>query len=96
MALKRFILEGKVQGVGCRVGIETYCKQAELSGFVRNLNSGRVECQVEGNASQIQSFVEFLGSGPSYSRVDRLMEVAPKQTEIYNDFRILADGNDED
>ncbi|MAF91264.1 MAG: acylphosphatase [Bdellovibrionota bacterium] len=96
MALKRFIIEGKVQGVGCRVGIETYCKQAELTGFVRNLNSGRVECQVDVKEDEIQSFVEFLSSGPSYSRVDRLMEVAPKETEIYNDFRILADGNDED
>ena len=55
-----------------------------------------MECQVDVKEDEIQSFVEFLSSGPSYSRVDRLMEVAPKETEIYNDFRILADGNDED
>lgn len=96
MALKRFIIEGKVQGVGCRVGIERYCKQARLSGFVRNLNSGKVECQVDLNEEQTRAFVEFLCSGPSYSRVDGVKEVAPKDSEIYNDFRILADGNDED
>ena len=96
MALKRYLLEGRVQGVGCRAGIKGFCEKYSLKGFARNLYSGRVETQVQAEDEEIQAFVEFLASGPGYSRVEKVLEVAPKEGEIYNDFRILADGNDED
>lgn len=46
---KRFILEGSVQGVGCRAQIYDIVEGiGHLSGFVRNLPNGHVEVCVKG------------------------------------------------
>jgi acylphosphatase len=45
---KRFVLEGRVQGVGCRAQLWRLLKGIRgLSGHVRNLNEGTVELCVE-------------------------------------------------
>jgi len=51
---------GTVQGVGFRY---TACRIAgdhPVTGAVRNLSDGRVECVVEGEADQIDAFLESL------------------------------------
>ncbi len=46
---KKFILEGKVQGVGCRWQVMELVENiGHLSGFVRNLDSGAVEICLKG------------------------------------------------
>ena len=52
--------DGTVQGVGFRF---TACRAAErydVTGTVRNLPDGRVECVVEGRADQIDAFLADL------------------------------------
>ena len=44
----RFLVEGKVQGVGFRQGCCRRAMDLDLSGWVRNLPDGRVEVQAEG------------------------------------------------
>ena len=51
---------GTVQGVGFRF---TACRAAggyDVTGYVRNLPDGQVECVVEGPAEQIDRFLEDL------------------------------------
>lgn len=51
---------GEVQGVGFRY---TACRVAsgfDVSGYIRNLPDGRVECVVEGRAKEIDAFLETL------------------------------------
>jgi len=51
---------GDVQGVGFRY---TACRTAlgyEITGYVRNLPDGQVECVVEGACEQIDAFVDEL------------------------------------
>ena len=53
-------LSGSVQGVGFRY---TACRVAEafdVTGTVRNLPDGRVECVVEGAAEEIDAFLSDL------------------------------------
>lgn len=46
---KRFILEGEVQGVGCRAQIYDLVESiGHISGFVRNLGDGTVELCAKG------------------------------------------------
>jgi acylphosphatase len=57
---------GSVQGVGFRY---TTCRVAggyDVTGFVRNLRDGRVECIVEGDAAEIDAFLADLGERMSY------------------------------
>jgi len=51
---------GAVQGVGFRY---TTCRLAEgfdVTGYVRNLPDGRVECVLEGQSEQINEFLAVL------------------------------------
>ena len=61
MTLQRYIrFFGRVQGVGFRY---TACRTAEgydITGYVRNMSDGSVECVVEGTAAEISAFVKDL------------------------------------
>jgi acylphosphatase len=60
MIQKRFHFRGDVQGVGFRY---TACRIANgfsITGFVRNVPDGSVECVAEGQAEEIDAFVEQL------------------------------------
>ena len=55
------VFSGTVQGVGFRY---TACRVADgfdVTGTVRNLPDGCVECVVEGDAAEIDAFLEALG-----------------------------------
>jgi len=57
---RSILFSGAVQGVGFRF---TACRAAgshEVAGYVRNLRDGRVECLVEGEASEIDAFLADL------------------------------------
>jgi len=59
---RKIYFAGTVQGVGFRF---TACRVAgryDLSGYVRNLPDGRVECVVEGHADQIDAFLDDLAA----------------------------------
>ena len=46
---KRFLLTGRVQGVGCRAQVMDLVEDVgDLSGYVRNLPDGKVEVCVKG------------------------------------------------
>jgi acylphosphatase len=47
-------------------------KFSSLSGFVRNLDDGRVEALFEGEDSEVLKMVAWCGHGPSAARVERL------------------------
>ena len=55
------VFSGMVQGVGFRY---TACRVAggfDVTGTVRNLPDGGVECVVEGDAAEIDAFLEAIG-----------------------------------
>ena len=52
--------EGQVQGVGFRYAAIRVARAHRVTGYVRNLDDGRVECVVEGEAGEIDRFIEQL------------------------------------
>ncbi len=48
---------GRVQGVGFRYQTLQVAKEFEVSGFVQNLDDGRVQLEAEGSAPEIGAFV---------------------------------------
>lgn len=71
---RHYRVEGRVQGVGFRYFVERAARWEGLSGFVRNLEDGGVEVQVEGDAEAVNRFEAQLRLGPPLARVD-LVEV---------------------
>ena len=80
---RRYIVSGRVQGVGFRYFTEGLAAREGLHGWVRNLPDGRVEIAAEGDAEALERFERHLRHGPPGARVE--------QVEIDNG---LPDGRD--
>jgi len=69
MIARRFIVRGRVQGVGYRYFAVRAARTLGLVGSVRNLPDGTVEAIAQGSADAIARFKTDLERGPSFSGV---------------------------
>jgi acylphosphatase len=69
---RRYLISGRVQGVGFRYFAEAAAGREGLHGWVRNLPDGRVEASAEGEAEAIERFERALRHGPPGARVVHL------------------------
>lgn len=67
---QRFLISGRVQGVGFRYFADEVARREGLSGFVRNRADGRVEVVVEGEQESVARFEMAMRQGPPLSRID--------------------------
>ena len=65
----RFLVSGKVQGVGFRYNTREEAVRLGLSGWVRNLPDGQVEGVAQGGVEQIGRFLAWLEVGPRFASV---------------------------
>ncbi|HSL20681.1 MAG TPA: acylphosphatase [Vicinamibacterales bacterium] len=84
---RRFIVSGRVQGVGFRFFAEDQARAEGLSGYVRNLPDGRVEVLAEGEEESVARFERALNRGPRSAIVDRV-DVDPVPPEDRRGFSI--------
>jgi len=68
----RYLVSGRVQGVGYRYFTLQVAQELGVNGFVRNLADGRVEVVAEAPDDVIASFESRLREGPSFSSVSSL------------------------
>jgi acylphosphatase len=66
---RRYIISGRVQGVGFRYFTEAVAAREGIHGWVRNLPDGRVEASAEGDADAVDRFEHKLRHGPPGARV---------------------------
>jgi acylphosphatase len=71
---KRYLISGRVQGVGFRWFTRTAAEQIGVVGTVRNLHDGRVEAIGVGSDDQLRQFKESISKGPSFSHVMDIRE----------------------
>ena len=69
---RRFVVSGRVQGVGYRFHARDAAAREGLRGFVRNLPDGRVEVEAEGDGDAVRRFERALRQGPPAGRVDEV------------------------
>ena len=67
---KHVFVSGLVQGVWFRAWTEQQARQLGLSGWVRNLNDGRVEVVIAGAAPAVSSMLKRLHEGPPQAKVE--------------------------
>jgi acylphosphatase len=67
---RRFLVSGRVQGVGFRFFAADAARREGLAGSVRNLDDGRVEAIAEGESESVTRFERALRQGPSRARVE--------------------------
>ena len=66
------VVTGQVQGVGFRHFTATRARALGLSGFARNLPSGHVEVQAEGDRPGLETLIASLREGPPGAVVEEL------------------------
>jgi len=71
---RRFVVSGRVQGVGFRWFVEREAAQLSVTGWVRNCNNGDVEVMATGAREQLNSLRQKLQQGPRAARVDQVVE----------------------
>jgi acylphosphatase len=69
---RRFLVSGRVQGVGFRFFAADAARRENLAGSVRNLEDGRVEAIAEGESESVVRFERALRQGPSQARIERV------------------------
>ena len=70
---RRFIVSGRVQGVGFRYFAQDAARREGLHGYVTNRDDGCVEVLAEGESESLERFERALRRGPSRSRVEQVM-----------------------
>jgi acylphosphatase len=68
----RIVVSGYVQGVGFRYSAQYEGSRLGLAGWVRNLPTGQVEAEVEGEARSVDAFVAWCHRGPVSARVENV------------------------
>lgn len=70
---------GEVQGVGFRYTARSLAEGFAVAGFVRNLPDGRVELVAEGEAAEVERYLDALGRRMSEYITDRhVQDEAPQ------------------
>jgi acylphosphatase len=76
---RRFIVSGRVQGVGFRYFAQDTARREGIHGYATNNDDGSVEVVAEGEAESLERFERALRRGPSRSRVENVVidEIVP-------------------
>jgi acylphosphatase len=75
---RRFLVRGRVQGVGFRWFVEREAFVLRIAGWVRNNSDGTVEILAQGTRDQLAGLHSRLREGPRAARVDNV-EVSEAQ-----------------
>ena len=70
LVARRFLVSGRVQGVGFRWFVQELAALEGASGWVRNRPDGRVEAFIEGEAESVDRLERQIRRGPPSARVE--------------------------
>ena len=85
---RRFVVRGRVQGVGFRWFVEREAHILGIAGWVRNNADGSVEVQAQGTREQLSGLLSRLRQGPRAARVDNVEEAEARPLPGATSFRI--------
>jgi acylphosphatase len=85
---RRFIVRGRVQGVGFRWFVEREAHILQIAGWVRNNADGSVEVLAQGTRDQLLGLRSRLRDGPRAARVDAVDESEARPAAGISSFRI--------
>src|SRR5947209_17650859 len=85
---RRFIVRGRVQGVGFRWFVEREAHLLGIAGWVRNNHDGSVEISAQGTRDQLSGLHSRLRERPPGARVDKVEVAESAPVQGLSSFRI--------
>jgi acylphosphatase len=83
-------IEGRVQGVGYRYGMQAKARELGISGWVRNCRDGSVEAVISRDDMRlIDEMIAWAQQGPRLADVTRI-QVSEAEVPTENDFIIRS------
>ncbi len=79
---RRWLVSGRVQGVGFRSFVEQEAQAIGVTGWVRNLDDGRVEAYAVGSPDQLNLLAARLSQGPPHSEVRGLEQLESEMQQL--------------
>jgi acylphosphatase len=92
MAVKRFRVMGRVQGVGFRYFVWREAESLGVDGWVRNMADGSVEVLANGPTQKLEELERRLEEGPRFSRVTSVSAADESEEQVRDGFEIRRDG----
>jgi acylphosphatase len=74
-AARRWLVSGRVQGVGFRYFVQTKATELAVEGWTRNLDDGRVEVYAVGAVEKLIDLAAALHIGPRMAEVRSVEEM---------------------
>ncbi len=88
MATARVLITGRVQGVGFRYFVTSTAERFPVNGYVRNLETGAVEIEAEGEKKSVHEFLTAVRTGPRNAQVSEFqLEWKPFENK-YQEFAV--------
>jgi acylphosphatase len=81
-------ISGIVQGVFFRAATRRAAADFNLTGWVRNMDNGRVEAVLEGEDVEVDKMIAWCKVGPSAARVEKVVTAEEHYTGGFQDFSI--------
>lgn len=72
LVARRYVITGRVQGVGYRMFADAAAAREGVHGWVRNAPDGSVEAWIEGDAEAVARVDADLRRGPAGARIARV------------------------
>jgi len=85
---RRFLISGRVQGVGFRYFARDAALREGVTGWVRNLPDGTVEARIEGEREAVTRVERALRIGPRGARVDEVFADDEDPAMVHRTFTI--------
>lgn len=82
------VVEGRVQGVGFRYFCQMNASNLNLTGWVRNMDNGMVEMEVQGDEKILIKFINIISKGNYFIRIDSLSKKEVNLVQGENKFKI--------
>ena len=89
ISARRYLIRGRVQGVGYRYFAQQHAERLGVRGYARNLDDGRVEVFAVAHEDVLAEFAGLLHQGPRWSDV-RGVDEQEAAVQQYGSFHIEA------
>lgn len=84
----RLYIIGNVQGIFFRGFLKENAERYNVKGFTRNLEDGRVEVFLEGDANDVNKLMELCKKGPRHAQIKKV-EIVLEKFQDFKTFKVL-------